>query len=99
MGVQLGQLGIPYIVLERRSEPGGTWTINRYPDVRVDTSSITYEFGFEKNYPWTEYYARGAEVRQYLDHISRKYGVMERTLFNHDLKTATFDEERALWVL
>jgi 4-hydroxyacetophenone monooxygenase len=99
MGVQLEQLGIPYIVLERRTEPGGTWTINRYPDVRVDTSSITYEFGFEKNYPWSEYFARGAEVRQYLDHISRKYGVRDNTLFGHDLKTATFDENRDVWVL
>ncbi|HQV58045.1 MAG TPA: NAD(P)-binding protein, partial [Ilumatobacteraceae bacterium] len=34
--VQMELLGIPYVVLERRPEPGGTWTINRYPDVRVD---------------------------------------------------------------
>lgn len=99
MSVQLGHLGIPYVLLERRGEPGGTWTINRYPDVRVDTISITYEFSFEKNYPWTEYFGRGAEVRKYLDHISRKYGVHEHTLFNRDLKRATFDESRNVWVL
>ena len=42
--VQMEQLGIPYVLLERRAEPGGTWSINRYPDIRVDTISITYEF-------------------------------------------------------
>ena len=99
MGVQLERLGIPYVVLERRGEPGGTWTINRYPDVRVDTISITYEFSFEKDYQWNEYFGRGAEVRTYLDHISRKYGVHEHTLFNRDLKRATFDETRNVWVL
>jgi 4-hydroxyacetophenone monooxygenase len=99
MGVQLELLGIPYVLFERRSEPGGTWTINRYPDVRVDTISITYEFSFEKNYRWNEYFGRGAEVRKYLDHISRKYGVHENTRFNHDLKRATFDEARDVWVL
>lgn len=99
MAVQLERLGIPYVVFERRPEPGGTWTINRYPDVRVDTISITYEFSFEKNYPWTEYFGRGAEVREYLDHISKKYGVREKTRFGHDLTRATFDEQRDMWVL
>src|SRR5690606_19322887 len=98
-GVQLELLGIPYVLLERRAEPGGTWTVNRYPDVRVDTISITYEFNFEKNYPWKEYFGRGEDVRAYLDHISRKYGVHANTRFGHELKKATFDEARSLWVL
>ena len=99
MGVQLELLGIPYVVLDRRAEPGGTWTVNRYPDVRVDTISITYEYSFEKNYPWSEYFGRGAEVREYLDHVSNKYGVREHTRFERDLKRASFDEMRDVWVL
>ncbi len=99
MGVQLEILGIPYVILERRDEPGGTWNVNRYPDVRVDTISITYEYSFEKNYPWSEYFGRGAEVRQYLDYISRKYGTRQHTLFGHDLKRATFDENAQTWKL
>lgn len=91
--IQLSLLDIPYTVIERRSEPGGTWTINRYPDIRVDTISITYEYNFEKNFPWTEYFGRGPEVRAYLDHISDKYGVKEHTKFSHDLKSATWDNE------
>ena len=92
MGVQLELLGIPYTILERREQPGGTWNLNRYPDVRVDTISITYEFSFEKNYPWSEYFGRGAEVRTYLDYIAKKYGTHQNTLFGHDLKAATFNE-------
>jgi 4-hydroxyacetophenone monooxygenase len=99
MGVQLGLLGIPYVVFDRRPEPGGTWSINRYPDIRVDTISITYEFMFEKNHPWTEYFARGDEVRAYLESIARKYGVYENTRFERDLRSARFDEQRGVWVL
>ena len=91
--IQLSLLEIPYTVIERRPEPGGTWTINRYPDIRVDTISITYEYNFEKNFPWTEYFGRGPEVRAYLDHISNKYGVKENTKFAHDLKSATWDND------
>ncbi len=99
MGVQLGLLGIPYTVLDRRPDPGGTWSINRYPDIRVDTISVTYEFFFEKNHPWTEYFARGPEVRSYLEMISRKHGVYENTRFERSLEQATFDEKRNRWVL
>ena len=99
MAVQLEQLGVPYVVIERRADPGGTWTINRYPDVRVDTPSNTYEFVFEKNYKWKEHFGRGEQVREYLLHISRKYGVYEKSRFNADLKRATFDEARNRWTL
>ncbi|WP_420638182.1 flavin-containing monooxygenase [Candidatus Poriferisocius sp.] len=98
-GIQMELLGLPYVILERRSEPGGTWSRHRYPDIRVDTISVTYEFAFEKNYPWSEYFGQGEEVRHYLLHISQKYGMYENTRFNHELQRATFDEARSVWVL
>ncbi len=76
MGLQLELLGIPYVILDRQPEAGGTWSVNRYPDVRVDTISITYEFAFEKNYPWSEYFGRGAEVRRVPRTTSRRSTAM-----------------------
>ncbi len=99
LGVQLQEIGIAYDVYERRPEVGGTWSINRYPDIRVDTLSSIYEFPFEKGYAWSEYFARGAEVRAYLDAVSRKYGVRDNTHFEHDLVRAEFDESRDVWKL
>jgi 4-hydroxyacetophenone monooxygenase len=95
--VQLEQLGIPYTVYERRDELGGTWSINRYPDIRVDTLSSSYEFSFEKDFQWSEYFARGPEVRAYLDHIATKFGVMDNVRLGHDLVEARFDDDTHLW--
>lgn len=78
-GVQMERLGLPYTILERRPEPGGTWSINRYPDIRVDTISITYEFAFEKDYRWSEYFGRGEEVRNYLEGVAKKFGPFQHT--------------------
>ena len=97
--VQLERLGIPYVVLERRHEPGGTWSVHRYPDIRVDTASNTFEYSFEQNYPWRQYYAPGAQVREYLEHVSRKYGVYDKTRFNCALRRAHFDETEGTWTL
>ncbi len=99
MAVQLGHLGIPYAIYERRGEIGGTWSRNKYPDIRVDTLSITYEYSFAEQYPWTEYFARGAEVREYIEFIARKYGVFDHIHFGHDLEAASFDAHRSTWHL
>jgi len=99
MAVQLGLLGIPYVIYERGSELGGTWSRHKYPDIRVDTLSITYEYSFEEQYPWEEYFARGAEVRDYLEYMARKYDVIEHIRFGCDLETAKFDEQGSFWEL
>lgn len=98
-GVQLARLGIPFTIYERRHELGGTWSINMYPDARVDTTNFVYAYSFEKKYPWTEYFSRHYEVRQYLEHVAKKYGVYDHIQFDSDVKTAVFDESSDRWVL
>ena len=98
-GAQFEHLGIPYTIYERRHEVGGVWSINKYPDARVDTASSTYEYNFEKNYPWSEYFGRQAEVQGYLEHVAKKHGMWPHLSFNSDLKEARWDAERSLWHL
>lgn len=97
VGVQLARLGIDFTIYERRSELGGTWSINQYPDCRVDTTNFIYQYSFEKKYPWTEYFARHGEVRDYLEHVAKKYGVYEHIVFEADVTSARFDEQRSRW--
>jgi 4-hydroxyacetophenone monooxygenase len=86
-------------VLERRHEIGGVWSVNTYPDARVDTLSSTYQFSFEKNHPWTEYFARQTEVRGYLETVARKHGVYEHMRFDHDVVRADWHDDDAEWEL
>ncbi|OCC23605.1 hypothetical protein MB02_10570 [Croceicoccus estronivorus] len=97
--MQCRLLGIPYVVLERQQRPGGTWQINRYPGVRVDTPSISYEYSFEDSYDWDEHFCKGASVRSYLQHITERYGIESNTRFGCEVNNATFDEARDVWVL
>ncbi len=99
MAIQLERLEIPYVLFERRHEVGGVWSINTYPDARVDTPSASYQFGFEKHYPWTEYFARQGEVRGYLEHVARTWGVWDHLRFGHDVREARFDDADQLWRL
>ena len=97
--IQLQRVGLDYTVIERQAEIGGTWQLNRYPEARVDTSSYTYQFKFEKNYRWSEYFASRDETKRYLDFVAQKHGILDHFVFDTEVIAAEWDEERAGWAV
>jgi 4-hydroxyacetophenone monooxygenase len=99
IGVQLTRLGIPYVIFERRCEVGGVWSINTYPDARVDTTIFSYKYSFEKNYPFSEYFARQHEVRSYVEDVAKKWEVFDNIAFNSDVLGGSFDADTGVWTI
>ncbi len=97
--VHLEQLGVPYTVIERQADLGGTWNFNTYPEARVDSMSLIYQFKFEKRYPWTEYFASGPETKRYLKHVADKFGVTDKIVFNTDVVAADWNEADSAWIV
>lgn len=97
IAIQLKRLGIPFVVIERQSDIGGTWMLNRYPEVRVDTTSYLYQFKFEKKYPWPEYFTSGAKTHEYLRKVVARHGILPDIRFNREVVDARWDEARGLW--
>ncbi|MGR6999376.1 hypothetical protein ACU686_16480 [Yinghuangia aomiensis] len=65
----MGDAGFDYEIYEAADDIGGTWRINTYPGVAVDTSSIYYSFSFELKKDWSRSYPLGAEYQSYLRHV------------------------------
>jgi 4-hydroxyacetophenone monooxygenase len=97
--IQLSRMGIPYTVIERQSDIGGTWQLNHYPEARVDTNHNLYQFKFEHNYPWTELFPSRDETKKYLKHCAAKYGVVDNFRLNTELRSARWDESSSKWIL
>ena len=95
--IQFERLGVPYRIIERQADLGGTWQANHYPDARVDTNSYLYQFKFVKNYPWSEYFASQGEVKHYLKHVATQFGVIDKIEFGVELTTSTYDEKTSTW--
>jgi len=38
--------GETYIILEARNEPGGTWSLFKYPGIRSDSDMYTFGYSF-----------------------------------------------------
>jgi 4-hydroxyacetophenone monooxygenase len=95
--VQLGRLGIPYVVIEREGGVGGTWWINDYPEARVDIASHHYQLSFMKNYPWKHWFAPQAELKQYAEAVVVRYGLKPHIRLNTLLTAARWDDVSATW--
>ena len=69
--IQLNRLGHHnLLILERESDLGGTWHVNRYPGLAVDIPSSTYSYSFEPNPYWSRLFAPGSELKNYADHVA-----------------------------
>ena len=100
MGIALKKAGInSFAILEKADDVGGTWRDNHYPGCACDVQSHLYSFSFEPNPNWTRMYAPQPEIKKYLQHCARKYGLLPQIQFGQEVKKAIYDEQNKLWRL
>ena len=95
LGVALGRLGIPYTIVEKNAELGGTWYVNRYPGCGVDTPNHSYSFSFGARNPWTRYFAQRQELLDYLKKVALEHDIRSHIRFNTELTSSRWDESKA----
>ncbi|MDT4916783.1 MAG: hypothetical protein QOH89_1483, partial [Pseudonocardiales bacterium] len=79
-----------FLVLERGSEVGGTWRDNTYPGAACDVPSHLYSYSFAPNPGWSRRFSPGPEIREYVEGVARRFGVLEKTRFGAEVERATW---------
>ncbi|MDA9468958.1 flavin-containing monooxygenase [Bradyrhizobium sp. CCBAU 53415] len=98
LGVALGHLGIPYTIVEKNEELGGTWWINRYPGCGVDTPNHSYSYSFGSRNAWTRYFCQREELLGYLLKVADEYGIRRHLRVGTELTSSRWDEGRRRWI-
>jgi len=98
LGVALGHLGIPYTIVEKNAELGGTWWINRYPGCGVDTPNHSYSYSFGSGNAWTRYFCQREELLGYLQKVAGEYGIRKHLRVNTELTSSRWDESKRRWI-
>src|SRR5262249_11546284 len=75
LAIQLERLGLPYTVVEKNPDAGGTWYENRYPGCRVDTPNHFYSYSFHPDRAWSGYFSPRDEIEAYLQSCLDEFGV------------------------
>jgi 4-hydroxyacetophenone monooxygenase len=99
LGVKLGELGYDYEIIEQNPDVGGTWWINRYPGVGVDTPSHYYSYSFDINPDWPKYFSQGPVLIDYLQKAADRFGVRKNISFETTATAAVFDEKSGRWTV
>jgi len=96
-GIRLREAGIPFRILEKNPDVGGTWFENTYPGARVDTPNYFYCYSFEPNHDWSQYYSAQPELQAYLKNCCEEYQLDEHLQFDTAVTDVIFDEAEQLW--
>lgn len=96
--IQLVRSGYTNIlIVDRETDLGGTWHVNRYPGLSVDQPSPTFSYWFEPNPTWSRLYAPGAELKRYAEHVADKYDVRQFMRFDTSVEGARWDADDRIW--
>jgi cation diffusion facilitator CzcD-associated flavoprotein CzcO len=84
--IKLAEAGFPDVtVYEKADRLGGTWRENTYPGVACDVPSHLYSYSFAPNPDWTHVFSPGAEIREYLEAVARRFGVDGRIRYGTEV--------------
>lgn len=95
--LQLKRAGIPYTVIEKNPEVGGTWYENRYPGARVDTPSRSYTHIFGVDFGYPNPFCEASENQKYFNWIADSFGLRDSIVFNTEVRSLTWDEATGIW--
>ena len=86
MGIKLKKAGIPFVIIEKAPEVGGTWWHNTYRGCACDIPSHLYSFSFEPKCDWSRVYPTQPEILEYLKHCAEKYGLYSHIRLNEEVR-------------
>lgn len=94
--LQMKSPGRSFVILEGRSDIGGTWDLFRYPGVRSDSDMHTLGYKFK---PWTsdKAIADGPSIMAYLRETVAEYRLAPHIRFDHLVQTAHWSTADARW--
>ncbi len=97
-GYRLKQAGIPFTILEKNADVGGTWLENTYPGCRVDSPNHTYSYSFAPQ-DWPQHYSQQPVLLDYFQRCAEEMDVRDAIRFEVEAERADYDEASATWTV
>lgn len=95
--IRLTQAGVPFEIVDKNADVGGTWLENTYPGCRVDSSNHMYSYSFEPNHFWPQHFSTQPVLLDYFRGVAARHDVKKHVRFETTVEEMTWDEHRAVW--
>ena len=96
---RLKQAGIPFVVVEKNEDVGGTWYENSYPGCRVDNPNHSYSYSFAQRHDWPLHFSTADVLQGYFRDCADVFGLRPHIRFGVEVRSATWSEEDARWTV
>ena len=96
---RLQQAGIPFVILEKNADVGGTWYENSYPGCRVDNPNHNYSYSFAQRHDWPLHFSTQDVLLDYFRRCADAFGLREHIRFNTEVVSATWSENDLTWTV
>ena len=96
---RLAEAGVPYVVIEKNDDAGGTWLENTYPGCRVDIPNHYYSYSFAQRDDWPYFYSPQAELSRYFRQCVDEFGIRPNIRFGTEVSSIEYDEDAGRWTL
>ncbi len=94
--IRLKEAGIPFTVVEKNADVGGTWFENTYPGCRVDSPNHTYSYSFAPK-DWPQHYSDQKVLLDYFRGIADQFDLRSQIRFETEVSSARFEAATNEW--
>ena len=94
---RLQQAGVPFVILEKNDDVGGTWLENTYPGCRVDNPNHNYSYAFAQRHDWPLHFSTQDVLLDYLQRCADVFGLREYVRFSTEVIAADWSDQDLVW--
>jgi 4-hydroxyacetophenone monooxygenase len=96
---RLQQAGVPFVVIEKNPDVGGTWFENTYPGCRVDNPNHNYSYSFAQRHDWQLHFSSHEVLVDYLARCADVLDVRRYVKFEQEVVDATLSDTERVWTV
>jgi 4-hydroxyacetophenone monooxygenase len=96
---RLQQAGVPFVILDKNDDVGGTWFENTYPGCRVDVPNHFYSYSFAQTGAWPQFFSTQEALLDYFRSCVDALGLREHIRFGTEVLGAAWDDGEQRWTV
>jgi len=96
---RLQQAGIPFVIVEKNEDVGGTWLENTYPGCRVDNPNHNYSYAFAQRHDWPLHFSTQDVLLDYFRRCADTFGLREHIRFDTVVLSAEWSDQDLQWTV
>jgi 4-hydroxyacetophenone monooxygenase len=96
---RLKQAGIPFTIIEKNEDVGGTWFENKYPGCRVDNPNHNYSYAFAQKHDWPFHFSTQPVLLDYFRDCADAFELRADIRFNTEVVSAEWSDADLAWTV